>query len=78
MTIDSIINCKRIEPLVAPSAFLVPISLVLSVIETSIIFITPIPPTKREIPAIMEMAIEMVSNISVMEDNILSILVTLI
>ena len=30
----------------------VPISLVRSVTDTSIIFITPIPPTKREIPAI--------------------------
>ena len=40
----------------APRAFLVPISLVRSVMDTSIIFITPIPPTKRAIPAITEIA----------------------
>ena len=37
---------------VAPNAFRKPISLVLSVTETSIIFITPMPPTSRLIPAI--------------------------
>ncbi len=37
---------------VAPRAFLKPISLVLSVTDTSIIFITPMPPTTRLIPAI--------------------------
>ena len=37
---------------VAPNAFLRPISLVLSVTDTSIIFITPIPPTTKLIPAI--------------------------
>jgi hypothetical protein len=36
----------------APIAFLMPISLVLSVTDTSIIFITPIPPTKSDIAAI--------------------------
>ena len=51
--IDSIRNCNSIFPLVAPIAFLSPISLVLSVTETSIIFMTPIPPTNREIPAIL-------------------------
>ena len=56
ITMDSTINCIRIELLGAPSAFLVPISLVLSVIDTSMMFITPIPPTKRAIPAITEIA----------------------
>ena len=45
-------NCKRISFLLAPIAFLKPISLVLSVTETSMIFIIPIPPTNKDIPAI--------------------------
>lgn len=40
---DSIKNCIRIWPLVAPSDFRIPISLVRSVTDTSIIFMTPIP-----------------------------------
>ena len=51
-TTASTINCVPIELFEAPSAFLVPISLVHSVIDTSIIFITPIPPTRRDIAAI--------------------------
>ena len=35
----------------APNAFRIPISRVLSVTDTSIIFITPMPPTSREIAA---------------------------
>ena len=42
---DSIKNCISIILVVAPTAFLIPISLVLSVTDTSIMFITPIPPT---------------------------------
>ena len=56
MIMASMINCIRIDWLVAPSAFLVPISLVRSVMDTSIMFITPMPPTSREMPAITEMA----------------------
>jgi putative ABC transport system permease protein len=41
-----------ISDFVAPTALLIPISRVLSVTETSIIFITPIPPTASDIPAI--------------------------
>ena len=48
----SIINCIIIDLCVAPKAFLKPISLVRSVTETSIIFITPIPPTIKLMPAI--------------------------
>ena len=40
----------------APKAFLVPISLVRSEMDTNIMFITPIPPTKSEIPAIIVIA----------------------
>jgi len=43
----SIRNWIKITSGVAPKAFLKPISRVLSVTETSIIFIMPIPPTKR-------------------------------
>ena len=46
-------NWVRIEDVLAPRDFLIPISLVLSVTETVMIFITPIPPTKRDIAAIM-------------------------
>src|SRR3989338_10795364 len=44
-------NCVKILQSVAPSAFLNPISLVLSVTDTSIIFIMPIPQTTSEIAA---------------------------
>ena len=64
--------------MVAPSAFLVPISLVRSVIDTSIIFITPIPPTKREMPPMAAMANEMVDNMEVMLSTIDSMLMALI
>jgi len=47
----SIINCILISHVFAPTAIRIPISLVLSVTETSIIFIIPIPPTRREIDA---------------------------
>ncbi|MEI6673268.1 MAG: hypothetical protein WCL02_08400 [bacterium] len=49
---DSVRNCKRISFLCAPIALRIPISFILSVTETNIIFITPIPPTKSEIAAI--------------------------
>ena len=51
---DSARNCNRIEPVRAPRAFLIPISLVRSVTDTSIIFITPIPPTIRDMAATNE------------------------
>ena len=41
-------NCIRISDCFAPIAFLSPISSVLSLTETSMIFIIPIPPTTRE------------------------------
>ena len=46
-------NCVSIEEVLAPRDFLMPISLVLSVTETVMIFITPIPPTKRDIAAMI-------------------------
>ena len=51
-TAASVKNCPKIFPFLAPIAFFKPISWVRSVTDTSMIFITPIPPTKREIPAI--------------------------
>ena len=42
-------NCVIMAPVDAPMDFLMPISLVLSVTETSMMFITPIPPTISEI-----------------------------
>ena len=50
--IDSIRNCMTTVLSFAPKAFLRPISLVLSITVTSIIFIIPIPPTNKEIAAI--------------------------
>lgn len=43
----------------APTALRMPISWVRSAIETSIIFIMPIPPTMREMPATKESILEM-------------------
>ena len=40
-----------IAPVLAPMDFLIPISLVLSVTDTSMIFIMPIPPTRSDINA---------------------------
>ena len=77
-TIASVMNCRRIEPFVAPNAFLVPISLVLSVIDTSIMFITPIPPTRSEIPAIAAIARDIVDSIYVMLSTTDSIVMVLI
>ena len=49
---DSIKNSFKISEFVAPRDFFSPISLVLSVTTTYIIFIIPTPPTTREIDAI--------------------------
>ena len=48
----SIKNCIMITLRPAPMALRIPISLVLSVTDTSMMFIIPIPPTKSEIAAI--------------------------
>ena len=45
-------NCVKIFLRVAPKALRKPISRVRSVTDTSMMFITPIPPTNNEIPAI--------------------------
>ena len=51
-TAASVRNWNRILRFLAPIAFFRPISLVRSVTDTSIIFITPIPPTRSEMLAI--------------------------
>lgn len=51
-TTDSIRNCVMMSAFNAQIAFLIQISLVLSVTETSIIFITQIQPTSKEIEPI--------------------------
>ena len=48
----SIKNWSKISRFLAPIAFLSPISLVLSETATSMMFIIPIPPTIKDIPAI--------------------------
>ena len=52
----SIKNCCRMLDCLAPIAMRTPISLVRSVTDTNIIFITPIPPTIKEIKAIEEIS----------------------
>ena len=50
-TVASTINWDRMVFGVAPRAFLIPISLVLSTTVTSMMFMIPIPPTRREMAA---------------------------
>ena len=47
-------NSPKMLPFVAPTDFLMPISWVRSATETSMMFITPIPPTMREMAEIRE------------------------
>ena len=54
--IDSIKNCCKILPCRAPIAIRTPISLVRSVTDTSMMFITPMPPTTSEITAMQEIS----------------------
>ena len=49
----SVTNCNSTSRLFAPIALRMPISRVLSVTETSMMFITPMPPTRSEIPAMV-------------------------
>ena len=51
-TAASVRNCHRMRPFLAPMAFFRPISRVRSVTDTSMMFITPMPPTSREMLAI--------------------------
>ena len=55
---DSVRNWIRTSRVLAPSAFLIPISRVLSVTDTSMMFMIPMPPTRREIAAIPPTAME--------------------
>ena len=51
-TADSVRNWSRMRFFLAPIAFFRPISAVRSVTDTSMMFITPMPPTSREMLAI--------------------------
>ena len=64
MLADSIRNCRRILLGLAPSAFLIPISCLRSVTVTIIMFMIPMPPTKREIAAIAARSMDTVAVIS--------------
>ena len=48
----SVRNCPRMRRFLAPKAFFNPISRVRSVTETSMMFMTPMPPTSKEMDAI--------------------------
>ena len=50
-TVASVRNCRRMIRGVAPSALRRPISRIRSVTETSMMFMTPMPPTSSEIAA---------------------------
>ena len=52
VTAASMTNCCMIVRFFAPRALRIPISLVRSVTDTSMIFMTPTPATSREMPAI--------------------------
>ena len=54
----------------APRDFLIPISRVRSVTDTSMMFITPTPATKREIPAIPQSAADIMDMVDSMDFNI--------
>ena len=56
-------NCVRMEAVLAPRDLRIPISLVLSVTDTVMIFITPISPTRSEIAAIIAITEVMISRI---------------
>ena len=51
-TAASVRNCHKMRLFLAPMAFFRPISRVRSVTDTSMMFITPMPPTSREMLAI--------------------------
>ena len=51
MMVDSVRNCSRMALVLAPRDLRIPISRVRSVTDTSMMFITPIPPTIREMAA---------------------------
>ena len=53
---DSSKNCHVMSARRAPSAFLSPISRILSVTLVSIMFMMPMPPTMRETPATQVMS----------------------
>src|SRR5664279_4230389 len=67
--IDSARNCINISRPLPPIAIRSPISLVRSVTDTYIIFMIPIPPTRREIPAIAPSNIVTVSLTELKVDN---------
>jgi hypothetical protein len=76
-TTDSIKNCVMMSAFKAQIAFLIQISLVLSVTETSIIFITQIHPTSNDIEPIaasryvkIHIALSMASPIADREDTL--------
>ena len=69
VTAASMTNWERIVRRFAPSAFRIPISRVRSVTETSMMFITPTPATRREMPAMPPSIIDMVPTISFMESS---------
>ena len=65
MTLASVRNWRRTARGVAPSALRRPISRIRSVTETSMMFMTPIPPTSREIAAMPASRIVRVRSVEV-------------
>ena len=75
MTTASVMNWRRMSPRRAPRALRVPISRVRSVMLTSMMFITPIPPTSRLMAAMALMASLTVFSMLVISSTRLSMLV---
>lgn len=76
-TIASVRNCKRISFSRAPTAILMPISRVLSVVETSMMFMIPILPTIRETDAMLPRSTDIVRLVSIIVEANSIILITL-
>ncbi len=72
----SIKNCCSMSPVLAPTAIRTPISRVRSLTDTSMMFITPMPPTIREMSAIMAIKRVRVALVLVIAWRMLSVLST--
>ena len=76
VTAASMTNCLKIVPFLAPRDFRTPIYLVRSVTDTSMIFMTPTPATRRDIPAMPPKSADIMAIMEFKESNISLMAVT--